>query len=559
MDNLGPRLGEKFFGELLGVGIIALVCWLHFWNIGGAPHGFFIDESAIAYNADCIARTGADEYGNRWPIFFRSFDTYADPIVVYSAVLPMRLFGLHPWAARIPSGLYCLLLDAVFYCLLRQWRFGRSLALLGSFALSIIPWIFPLSRNGSFAGHLAALVGLVTGLLLTDAALRKRSAWRAVLAGLAWAFTCYAHQSARPVLILLLAGSGVVLWRPLARRWRVVLVIISTAVVGLFPMFISVLRAPAEFMARFQQVGLATGASSLGELASGFGRRYLDYFSPGFLFVDGDYYLRHHTGYGGELYWGLLPLLLMGGYTAIRGWRREPRYRIVLVGLLAAPISAAFTVDRMHSTRAIHGVIFWLLLAAVGARALWRERKTGRFLLLLTSAVVALESTVYLVDYFGDYQRRCRGAYETELTDALRYCFENLRTNETLSISKSAISAIALNQNFNPPAARLGQLEVTEDFKPYIYAHILFFGRIDPRQYQQTGIPVERVRLADGSRPAPGLLLRSNRLVAYSVDRHQYVTARNPEPVPTGATIVDSIPFNATVRYEIYRVPDGSR
>ena len=559
METLGPRFGSRFFAGLVVVGIIALVCGLHFWNIGAAPRGFFIDESAIAYNAECIARTGADEYGIRWPIFFRSFDTYTDPVAVYSAVLPLWLFGLEPWSARVSSGFYWLILAVASYCLLRQWRFGRCLALAASFVLTIIPWVFPVSRNGSFAGHLAALVGLAAGLLFTDAALRKRSAWRAVLAGLAWAFACYAHQSARPVLILLLAGSGVVLWRPLVRRWRVLLVVAITSLVCLLPMLISVLRVPEGLTARFQQVGLIKSAASRGDLAISVAQRYFDYFSPAFLFFAGDENLRHHTGHGGELYWGLLPLLLMGGYVVIRDWRQQPRYRIVFVGLLAAPISAALTVDRMHSTRAIYGVIFWLLLAAVGARALWRERQAGRLLLLLASVVVALESTVYLVDYFGDYQRRCRGAYETELTEALRYCFGNLRTNETLSISKSAISALALNQNFNPPAAQLAQLEVTEDFKPYIYAHILFFGRIDPLLYQQTGIPSARVRLVDGSRPAPGLLLRSNRLVAFSRERHQYVTARNPEPLPTGATMIDSIPFNEAVRYEIYRVPAGSR
>ena len=398
----------------------------------------------------------------------------------------------------------------------------------------------------------------VAALLLTDAALRKRSLWRAGLAGVAWAFTCYAHQSTRPVLILLLAGSGVVLWRPLIRRWRVVLVMSSIALIGLLPMLRSMFRAPAEYTARFQQVGLASGSASKAGLIAGIASRYADYFSPGFLFVQGDSYLRHHTGHGGELYWGLLPLLLVGGYTVIRGWRWQPWYRIILVGLLAAPISAALTVDRMHSTRAIAGVIFWLLLAAVGARALWRSSLTGRFLLLVVGFVVGLESVVYLGDYFGDYQRRCGPAYEIELTEALRYCFGNLRTNETLSISKSAITALALNQNFNPPAGDRAQLEVTEDFKPYIYAHILFFGRVEPLRYQRAGIPPDRVRLADGNRPAPGLLLRSNRLVAYSAERRQFVTARNPELVPTDATLVYQIPFTDRVRYEVYRVPEGS-
>src|SRR5258708_37849848 len=79
------------------------VCFLHFWRLGTAPRGFYADESSIAYNAYCIANTGADEYGVRYPVFFRCFDTYADPVDVYSALLPIQLFGLHQWIARPPS------------------------------------------------------------------------------------------------------------------------------------------------------------------------------------------------------------------------------------------------------------------------------------------------------------------------------------------------------------------------------------------------------------------------------------------------------------------------
>src|SRR5258706_15745641 len=34
------------------------------------PPGFYIDESAIAYNAYCIAHTGAGEFGDPFPLFF---------------------------------------------------------------------------------------------------------------------------------------------------------------------------------------------------------------------------------------------------------------------------------------------------------------------------------------------------------------------------------------------------------------------------------------------------------------------------------------------------------
>src|SRR5436190_18208833 len=47
------------------------------------PPGFYVDESAIAYNAYCIARTGAYEFGTRFPLIFPvytgAWTQYANP------------------------------------------------------------------------------------------------------------------------------------------------------------------------------------------------------------------------------------------------------------------------------------------------------------------------------------------------------------------------------------------------------------------------------------------------------------------------------------------------
>jgi hypothetical protein len=131
----------------IAAALFLAACVLHFWRLDSAPQGFYGDEASIAYNAYCIAYTGADEYGTRWPVFFRSFDTYVDPVDVYSTVLPVRAFGLHQWTARLASGLYALTACVTFVVLLRAWGMGRWFALGGGFALSVVPWIFPLSRN----------------------------------------------------------------------------------------------------------------------------------------------------------------------------------------------------------------------------------------------------------------------------------------------------------------------------------------------------------------------------------------------------------------------------
>jgi 4-amino-4-deoxy-L-arabinose transferase-like glycosyltransferase len=531
-------IGQRvFIGSV--VVAVAVALFLHFWRIGSAPPGFYVDECSITYNAYCIAETGADEYGVRWPVFFRSFDTYTDPVNVYSVALPIRVFGLREWAARLPSALYYLVACVAFYMLLRAWQLGKWFALAGGLVLSAIPWVFPLSRNCAFAGQTAALLGLVMGLMLTDSALRRRSNWRAVLAGVAWAFAFSAHQSIRPVLALLALGCGVALWRPLVRRWRVILVTAISALVVLLPMIISVLRFPAALLARFHQIGISRGAASLWDAIVGVASRYLDYFRPRFLFIAGDHELRHHTGWGGELYWCLAPVILAGLYVAMRYWRRQPRYRVVLVGLLVSPVSAALTVDRMHSTRCVYGVVFWLLLAMVGAHWLWQHRRVGRKLLVVACAVGALESSAYLADYFGPYQKLCRHAFMAGLTEGLKYSFQRINGNQTFYVDDSVGVPYGVY--------------IHTDFKPLIYAHLLFYGGIDPQSYQREGFSNSAVQPYLGRIEKPGLLLRCNYTSRLS-DVPPSAGMQSHIPVPSGAKLLATFEEGTPLEYQVFEV-----
>ena len=51
----------------------ALLYIFYVSDLSKNPPGFYIDESAIAYNAYCIAKTGANEFGTRFPLFFEVY------------------------------------------------------------------------------------------------------------------------------------------------------------------------------------------------------------------------------------------------------------------------------------------------------------------------------------------------------------------------------------------------------------------------------------------------------------------------------------------------------
>lgn len=271
---------------------------------------------------------------------------------------------------------------------------------------------------------------------------------------------------------------------------------------------------------------------------------YRDYFSPQFLFISGDQEVRHHTGHGGELYWCLAPLILTGLYVAIRYWRQRAFHRIILTGVLVSPVSAALTVDRMHSTRCVYAVIFWLLLAVLGAQWLWQRRGPWRKLLLFIVCAGALEMAVYMRDYFGAYQTRDPQVFQTELTDAFEYCFAHLDAHQVLYISGSTYTPY-------------GEL-INKELKPQLYVYPLFFGKIDPRIYQRTGLPADTVRLYDGHPLKPGLLLRSSNYYFRSPDGAGLVARPNVMPIPPNARLIKSIPFSGQysfAEYQVFAIP----
>src|SRR5215207_4370342 len=84
---------------------LLLAAGFAFYARGAAttPPGFFIDESSIAFNAHTIAETGRDEHGESFPLYFRAFSDYKNPVYVYVLAALFRVTGPGVTAARLLS------------------------------------------------------------------------------------------------------------------------------------------------------------------------------------------------------------------------------------------------------------------------------------------------------------------------------------------------------------------------------------------------------------------------------------------------------------------------
>ena len=85
------KRGEKW---ILGLTFI-LALFLRLWRISDFPPALSWDEAAIGYNAYSILETGKDEYGESYPILFKSFNDYKLPGYIYLTTISEKLFGLN--------------------------------------------------------------------------------------------------------------------------------------------------------------------------------------------------------------------------------------------------------------------------------------------------------------------------------------------------------------------------------------------------------------------------------------------------------------------------------
>src|SRR5712691_7014884 len=95
------RKSERYRLPLLFVILLVCGATLYTYRVTRNPAGFFVDESSIAYNAYTISQSGQDEFGNSWPLYFRAFGDYKNPVYIYLLAALFKLTGPSILVARL--------------------------------------------------------------------------------------------------------------------------------------------------------------------------------------------------------------------------------------------------------------------------------------------------------------------------------------------------------------------------------------------------------------------------------------------------------------------------
>ena len=358
--------------------IIALGIFLRFYHLDLSPGGLYADEASIGYNAYSILTAGRDEHGITWPLFFRAFGEYKNPVFIYSLVPLIAVFDLTPWTVRAAAAIWgslALPLMFIFSYLLTK---NKPLSLLATLILTLMPWHLHYSRLGFEA------ITLPTLFLL---ALIFQFKNRPLLAGLTFGLSFYSYTIARlwaPLLMLIL--------KP---RWL--------AWVGFGLMLLPLLfwnrQYPGSLTARFNQISVFNDRPAPIVVSQRIITTYLAHFNPQFLFNQGDKTLRHSSGISSEM-----PIIWLSFFLAGLWFCRKQKLILTMIALF--PIAAALTQTSPIATRTIQAAPFFALVIAHGVYC-WRRP----FLILVFLLLTGVEFSHYYRDLIFAYPQRVQAPW----------------------------------------------------------------------------------------------------------------------------------------------------
>jgi hypothetical protein len=357
-------LNQKY-SRVLWLVAIPLLFVLYSLELSQNPPGFYVDESAEAYNAVMIARTGAGEFGDRFPLFFQTytngFTQYVNPVQIYVLSVIFRFLPPSILLARVFSALgvfsACLLLGL----LAKQVSGKLSIGILVAVTALLTPWFFV--ARGLLLEPQFVPLALAPFLLAVYAASTKESwNWRNILAiAGSLALLTYCYTSGRVLSALLAFG----LISFATTKQRLLDVVKTWVVYGvtLIPILVFNSRHPGLLTKRLNEISYIKPGVALSDISSEFVRRYLEDQSLYALLLTGDYHARHHVqGSGGPILFGTFLLAIAGLLIVIGRRMREPWWRFIVYGLAISIVPGAISIEPFHQLRLMAYPVFLLLL-----------------------------------------------------------------------------------------------------------------------------------------------------------------------------------------------------
>ncbi len=398
---------------LLLIVILTFGFLLRVYKLPEIPSGFFADEASIGYNAYTTLTKGMDEYGAKYPLFFRAFGEYKNPIQIYATVPFIALFGLNEFSVRFTSAIFGTLTIIAIYFLTKKLltktvakqSANKMIALFAALFLAISPWHIHFSRT-SLEGQTAFVFFTILGLYCFLKSQKNKKLL--FLSTITFVLAIYSYFPAR-IFIPIFGFSILVLYIKFFLQNKKLTLLNFILLVFLLTPLIQHSLSPSGF-SRWNQVNIFSQKLKDETIYKHILNNYLSHFSLDFLFLKGDidmsgqFITRHSVRGMGELYLLQLPIVILGFLPLIK--RKEARILLIFaLWFILYPIGSMFTLDKSaQSTRSIIGVVPFQIISALGlCYTLSLLSKTKKFIYYAFIIIVAVAFSFFVFNYLKLY------------------------------------------------------------------------------------------------------------------------------------------------------------
>jgi 4-amino-4-deoxy-L-arabinose transferase-like glycosyltransferase len=502
--------------------ILIIGAALRLYQLGAVPPGLFGDEVDAGYNAYSILKTGRDYNGNPWPIHFESYGDYRTPLYLYAIVPFLPLFGLTAFAVRFPAALFGILGIFSTYLLTKELYFSpkanktspnesllsnvnyRKLGVIASLLLAITPWHIHYSRAAFEVTLMYFLLTLGTYFLLKaiNHLPHKNNQLTAyhlplITSTVLFGLSIYSYNTAKLFTLMLIIGLIIIFRKPLFQipKKYLLLALCSLLLVSAPMIYDSTFGAGQN---RFSNINLTHDPTIVPEInrqrgqhpnpnsfivklqhnrplawSQLFIKNYLTSFSPQFLLFSQTDNARHVVENSPQIFYWMLPFLLLGIYTGINRIR-QPGYQLTFFWLLTAPLPATLTLNGGNHPTRLFTLIFPLaFFTAIGLNQTRivilnllqnlrisnsHQRLLSYTLICLLLSTFAFELTTYLDNYYTHYPLDSYQAWQVGFPQAITYTQNHQDQYQQIIITKS----------YGPPLL-----------------HFLFHSQFPPDKFQQ--------------------------------------------------------------------------
>lgn len=432
--------------------IVIIAVFLRFNNLSLIPPSGSLDEVSIGYNAYSILKTGADEYGTKFPILLRAYDDWRPSLYVYLVIPFVKFMGLNVLSVRLPSAILSVLTIVAAYFLVRELFNRKTLALLSSFLLAISPWHIYISRLGHEVNVGLSFV-IFAILFFLKAVNSERKSLFLVLSSIFFSLTLYTYQSEKVFVPLIILVLGFVYRDSLLKIKKELLISLILGIILIIPIITSTLtpeglvrfKGTSAFSENFlyresadKVLKYKNEKNVLGQIIYNrrlvplkiFSINYFSHLSPKFLFFNSGNESFKAPNLGLLYVWEFL-FLIIGFIYLLKSFDKKIKL-ILIFWVLISFVAPSLTTGSPHAMRAFNVLPVPQIFTALGIFAVFNFIKVNKingylfkFFYLCVMIIIIYFLINFYRGYFFAFPKNQSASFQHSLYKSMRYVIKN--------------------------------------------------------------------------------------------------------------------------------------